>query len=132
MSIDLGKFGGDASAGIASDHMKTAEMLSHASRHSQDLGDLFLDVINKLTSVTEDMQKNLQESKLSCDEVMEERYLYRDKIYMLETDIEPHQNSCDEMKLKLDDYKEKEDNLRKRETELSTSLSRFQGSSWYE
>ncbi|XP_073048937.1 trans-Golgi network-localized SYP41-interacting protein 1-like isoform X2 [Primulina eburnea] len=115
MSIDLGKFGGDASARIASDHMKTAEMLSHASRHSQDLDELFLDVINKLTSVTEDMQKNLQESKLSCDEVMEEIDLCRDKIYMLETDIEALQNSCDEMKLKLDDYKEKEDNLRKRE-----------------
>lgn len=61
------------------------------------------------------MQKNLQKSKLSCNEIMEERDLYRDKIYMLETDIEALQNSCDEMKLKLDDYKEKEDNLRKRE-----------------
>ncbi|KZV17795.1 CAP-Gly domain-containing linker protein 1 [Dorcoceras hygrometricum] len=38
MSIDLGKFGsGGASAGIASDHTKTAEMLLHASRCSQDL-----------------------------------------------------------------------------------------------
>lgn len=126
MSIDLIKFGGDASEGIVSNHMKTAEMLLQASRHSQDLGKLFLDVINKLTSVTEDMQKNLQKSKLSCNEVMEERDLYRDKIYMLETDIEALQNSCDEMKLKLDDYKEKEDNLRKRETEFSTSLSKYQ------
>lgn len=112
--------------------MKTAEMLLQASRHSQDLGKLFLDVINKLTSVTEDMQKNLQKSNLRCNEVMEERDLYGAKIYMLETDIEALQNSCDEMKLKLDDYKEKEDNLRKRETELSTSLSKYQGSSWYE
>lgn len=126
MSMDLGKFSGDASAGISSDHMKTAEMLLQASRRSQDLGKFFLNVINKLMSVTEDMQKNLQESKLSCNEVMEERDIYRDKVYMLETDIGALQTSRDEMKLKLHEYKENEDYLRKREREISTSLTKFQ------
>lgn len=41
MSIDLRRFGGDASEGNVSNHMKTAEMLLQASRHSQDLANFF-------------------------------------------------------------------------------------------
>ncbi|KAI3467641.1 hypothetical protein Pfo_024304 [Paulownia fortunei] len=124
MSMDLGAVGDDAAAALATDNVKTAEKLLLATRQNQDLSKLFQDTINKLTSITEDMQNKMKETQLTCDEVLEERDLYKDKISKLETDLKAQQSLCHEMTIKLDNYKENEDELRKKEAELSTSLTK--------
>ncbi|KAK4429747.1 hypothetical protein Salat_1275300 [Sesamum alatum] len=124
MFMDLGAVGNDAAESLATDHVKMAEKLSLATRQNQDLSKLFQDAIKRLTSIAEDMKSKLRETQQTCDKVLEERDLYKDKTLKLETELEAQQNLCREMTIKLDDYKEQEDKLRKREEELSTSLSK--------
>ncbi|KAL7093851.1 hypothetical protein ACP275_11G064900 [Erythranthe tilingii] len=124
MSMDLETNGDDAAAVLDTDNLKTAEKLLLATRQNQDLVKLFKDAMNKLTNMTEDTRNQMKAIQLTCDEVSEERDLYKDKISMLETDLKEQQNLSHDMTIKLEDYKEKEDELRKREAELSTSLSK--------
>ncbi|KAL0421494.1 UNVERIFIED_CONTAM: hypothetical protein Slati_3172300 [Sesamum latifolium] len=124
MFMDLGAVGDDVAESLATDHVKMAEKLSLATRQNQDLSKHFQDAIKRLTSIAEDMKSKLRETQLTCDKVLEERDLYKDKTSKLETELEAQQNLCREMTIKLDDYKEQEDKLRKREEELSTSLSK--------
>lgn len=122
--MDLGPDGDDAAESLATDHVKMAEKLSLATRQNQDLSKLFQDAIKRLMSITEDMKSQMRETQLTCDKVVEERDLYKDKTLKLETELEAQQNVGREMTIKLDDYKEQVDKLRKREEELSTSLSK--------
>ncbi|KAL0385422.1 UNVERIFIED_CONTAM: hypothetical protein Sradi_2936500 [Sesamum radiatum] len=124
MLMDLGAVGDDVAESLATDHMKIAEKLSLATRQNLDLSKHFQDAIKWLTSIAEDMKSKLRETQLTCDKVLEERDLYKDKTSKLETELEAQQNLYHEMTIKLDDYKEQEDKLRKREEELSTSLSK--------
>ncbi|KAK4381955.1 hypothetical protein Sango_2917500 [Sesamum angolense] len=122
--MDLGAVGDDVAESLATDHVKMAEKLSLATRQNQDLSKHFQDAIKRLTSIAEDVKSKLRETQLTCDQVLEERDLYKDKTLKLETELEAQKNACREMTIKLDDYKEQEDKLRKREEELSTSLSK--------
>lgn len=118
ISIDHGAVEGD---------VKMAEKLLLATRRNQDLSKLFPDAINKFSSIIEDMQKKLKETQLTCDELIEERDIYKDKVSKLEANLEAKQCLCDELTLKIDDYEEKENKWTKREAELSTSLSKIHG-----
>ncbi|KAK6160319.1 hypothetical protein DH2020_003700 [Rehmannia glutinosa] len=124
ISMDLRAVGDDTAEALVTDHVKTAEKLLVATRQNEDLSKQFQDAINKLMSITEDMQNKMKETQLTCDEVLEERDLYKDKISKLEADLKAQQNLCHEMTVKLDDYKDQEDELRKIEAELSISLSK--------
>lgn len=127
VSIYLGKIDGDASAALSTDPVKTTERMLLAARQNQDITQQFLDVINKLIRITEDMQNKLKETELSYGELSKERDLYRDKTCELDTDLKELKNSCHDMKHKLDDYQEREDKLTQRETEISASFSKIQG-----
>ncbi|KAL3835637.1 hypothetical protein ACJIZ3_010373 [Penstemon smallii] len=109
--------------GLGGDHMMTAEKLLRATRHNQELSELIHEEMNKLLSVTGETQKKMKEIELNFEEVSEERDRYIDKCSNLETEMDAQKNLCQEMMLKLDDFQKKEDNLRKREAELSTSSS---------
>lgn len=115
---DLGAV--EDAAALALDYAKTAEKLILATRYNQDLSKLYESAVNKLASITEDTQEKMKESQLTCEEVSRERDLYRDRISNLEADLKVKQNF-------LNNYKEKEDRLKKREEELSTSLSKVHG-----
>lgn len=127
ISMDLRTGGEDAAAEHATNHLKMAEKLLLATRENQDLIELFQDAVNKFTNITEDMQNKMKETQLSYHEVLEERDLYKDKILKLETDLEAQKNLYHDVTVKLDDYKETEGELRKRESELSASLSKVHG-----
>ncbi|KAG6384158.1 hypothetical protein SASPL_156038 [Salvia splendens] len=106
---------------LATDHVKTAQKLILAARRNQDL------------EQTEQAQK-------TSDEILEERDLYKDKILKLETDLKVQQSLHTEMTIKLEDMQSmlretqqdeinemaiKLEDQRKREAELSSSLSKF-------
>ncbi|KAH6797810.1 hypothetical protein C2S52_022364 [Perilla frutescens var. hirtella] len=174
MPMDLEAVNDDEAIALATDHVKKTEKLLIATRRNQDLSILFQDAISKLMNMTENMQNKLKETQLTCDEILEERDQYKDKILKLETDMKEQQNlyhgmtleledmrsklketqvTCDEaleendlykdkiskletdlkaqqdlyheMTVKEEDHRKKEDELRKREAELSTSFSKF-------
>lgn len=127
MPMDLGPVEDDAASELSTDHVKKAEKLLLAVRQNQDLSKVFQDAISKLVSMTEDMHNELKENQLTYDEVLEERDLYKDKILKLETDLIAQQKLYNEMEIKLEEYMEREDEFRKREMDLSISLSKDHG-----
>ncbi|XP_073315775.1 trans-Golgi network-localized SYP41-interacting protein 1-like isoform X2 [Primulina huaijiensis] len=122
----LGKIDGHSSAALSTDPTKTTERMLLAARQNQDITQQFLDVINKLISITEDMHNKLKETELIYGELSKERDLYLDKTCELGNDLKELKNSCHDMKHMLDDYQEKDDKLTKREREISASLSKIQ------
>ncbi|KAL2510310.1 hypothetical protein Fot_33957 [Forsythia ovata] len=85
---------------------------------------------NTIVSLESSIQNKLEETKQTCDRVVEERDLYKDRIVQLETDLEARENLFNELRLKHEDYQAKVDKLKEREAELSslysTSLSKVQ------
>ncbi|XP_057776854.1 LOW QUALITY PROTEIN: trans-Golgi network-localized SYP41-interacting protein 1 [Salvia miltiorrhiza] len=80
---------------------------------------------HEITIELEDMRSKLKEMQVTCDEALEERDLYKEKILKSETDLKAQQDEINEMAIKLEDQRKKENELRKREAELSTSFSKF-------
>ncbi|KAL6569188.1 hypothetical protein OROHE_003469 [Orobanche hederae] len=126
ISMDFGAIGDDIVEELSTDHVKTAENLLLATRKNEDLNKLLQDVLKSLISITEDMQNRMKETQLTYAEVLIERNLYKEKISKLNTDLNAQGNLFDEMTIKLGEYKEKEDEWRKGEAELSTSVSKVQ------
>ncbi|KAL0364262.1 UNVERIFIED_CONTAM: hypothetical protein Sangu_0523800 [Sesamum angustifolium] len=90
--MDLGAVGDDVAESLATDHVKMAGKLSLATRQNQDLSKHFQDAIKRLTSIAEDVKSKLRETQLTCDKVLEERDLYKDKTLKLETELEAQKN----------------------------------------
>ncbi|XP_042057201.1 sporulation-specific protein 15-like isoform X1 [Salvia splendens] len=87
---------------------------------------------HEMTIKLEDMQSKLRETQVTCDEALEERDLYKEKILKSETDMKAQQDEINEMAIKLEDQRKREAELssslskfRDREAELSSSLSKF-------
>ncbi|KAG6429275.1 hypothetical protein SASPL_107320 [Salvia splendens] len=80
---------------------------------------------HEITIELEDMRSKLKEAQVNCDEALEERDLYKEKIWKSEADLKAQQEEINEMAIKLEDQMKKEDELRKREAELSISFSKF-------
>ncbi|KAL1565244.1 sporulation-specific protein 15-like isoform X1 [Salvia divinorum] len=172
--MDLEADNDDEEITLATDHVKTARKLILAARRNQDLSMVFQDAISKLANMTGNMQNKLEvvqktsdeileerdlykdkifkletglkeqqslhhemtielgdmrsklrETQVTCDETLEERDLYKEKILKSETDLKTQQDEINEMAIKLEDQRKIEDELRKREAELSSSLSKF-------
>ncbi|CAI9779378.1 unnamed protein product [Fraxinus pennsylvanica] len=85
---------------------------------------------NTIVSLESSMQNKFEEMKQTCDRVVEERDLYKDRIIQLEADLELRENLFNEMRLKQENCEAEVDKLKKREAELSslyaTSLSKVQ------
>ncbi|XP_042063648.1 myosin-11-like [Salvia splendens] len=86
----------------------------------------------EMTIKLEDMQSMLRETQVTCDEALKERDLYKEKILKSETDMKAQQDEINEMAIKLEDQRKREAELssslskfRDREAELSSSLSKF-------
>lgn len=82
---------------------------------------------HEMTIKLEDLRSNLKEMQLTCDEALEKKDMYKEKIFYLEADLKAQQDLYNEMVIELEDHRKKEDELRKREAELSTSFSEFRG-----
>ncbi|XP_009769668.1 trans-Golgi network-localized SYP41-interacting protein 1 [Nicotiana sylvestris] len=119
----LGNFGEDAVAHHqlaldSSESAKTAEKLLLAARHSQHLAEQFKTVVDVMVGTIKDLQVKLEESNTTCVKVLEEKEIHQERISQLETNLEASNDHCNEMKLKLEDYQAKEDNIREKEAEV--------------
>lgn len=104
-------------------HLEAADKLLFATRKVQTLIKQFESTSNMAAATIEELQNKLKESKKGFEKAMEERDLNQNMISKLETDVEALQNSCSELRLKLEDYQTKEDKLKEREAEVSSFYS---------
>ncbi|CAA3026320.1 Hypothetical predicted protein [Olea europaea subsp. europaea] len=85
---------------------------------------------NTILSLESSMQNKFEEMKRTCDRVVKERDLYKDRIIQLEADLEVQENVFNETRLKQQDCEAEVDKLKRREAELSSlyaaSLSKVQ------
>ncbi|KAJ7945492.1 myosin-10 isoform X1 [Quillaja saponaria] len=75
------------------------------------------------TGTIEDLQNKLKETQAASEKFVEERGLNQNRVSQLESEIQVLQNSCSELRLNLDDYHAKEEKLKGREAELSSSYN---------
>ncbi|XP_059316365.1 trans-Golgi network-localized SYP41-interacting protein 1 [Lycium ferocissimum] len=116
----LGKFGEDADrlALESTESARTAEKLLLAARQSHHLSEQFKPVMDVMVGTIKDLQVKLEESNSTCVKVLEEKEFHQEKISHLETNLEALNDLCSEMRLKLEDYQTKEDNIKEKEAEL--------------
>jgi len=77
------------------------------------------------------LQVKLEESNNTCVKVLEEKEIHQERISQLETDLEASNDLCNEMKLKLEDYQAKEDNIREKEAEVLSLNSKNGGRGYF-
>lgn len=102
----------------SSQSARTAEKLLLAARQSHHLTEQFKPVMDVMVGTIKDLQVKLEESNNTCVKVLEEKETHQERISHLETNLEELNDLCDEMKLKLEDYQAKEDNIKEKEAEL--------------
>lgn len=102
----------------SSQSARTAEKLLLAARQSHHLTEQFKPVMDVMVGTIKDLQVKLEESDNTCVKVLEEKETHQERISHLETNLEELNDLCDEMKLKLEDYQAKEDNIKEKEAEL--------------
>ncbi|KAJ8569670.1 hypothetical protein K7X08_006247 [Anisodus acutangulus] len=113
-SKQLGNFGEDDS----NESLRTAEKLLLAATQSHHLTEQFKPVMDVMVGTMKDLQVKLEESNNTCVNVLEEKEIHEERISHLETNLEALNDLCNEMKLKLEDYQAKEDNIKEKEAEL--------------
>jgi len=101
-------------------HLEAADKLLFATRKVQALIKQFESTSNMAAATIEELQKKLKESREGFEKAVEEKDLNQNMVSKLETDVEALQNSCSELRLKLEDYQTKEDKLKEREAEVSS------------
>ncbi|KAJ8548324.1 hypothetical protein K7X08_030793 [Anisodus acutangulus] len=119
----LGNFGEDSVlhhhlALDSSESARTAEKLLLAARQSHHLTEQFKPVMDVMVGTIKDLQVKLEESNNTCVKVLEEKEIHQERISHLETNLEALNDLFNEMKLKLEDYQAKEDNIKEKEAEL--------------
>jgi predicted RNase H-like nuclease (RuvC/YqgF family) len=101
-------------------HLEAANKLLLATRKAQALIKQFESTSNMAVATIEELQNKLKESRKGFEKAMEERDLNQNMVSKMEADVEVLQNSCSELRLKLEDYQTKEDKLKEREAEVSS------------
>jgi predicted RNase H-like nuclease (RuvC/YqgF family) len=101
-------------------HLEAANKLLLATRKAQALIKQFESTSNMAAATIEELQNKLKESRKGFEKAMEERDLNQNMVSKMEADVEVLQNSCSELRLKLEDYQTKEDKLKEREAEVSS------------
>lgn len=99
----------------SSQSAKTAEKLLLAARQSHHLTEQFITVMDVMVGTVKDLQVKLEESNNNC---VEEKEIHQERVSHLETNLEELNDLCNQMKLKLEDYQAKEDNIKEKEAEL--------------
>ncbi|XP_026405155.1 myosin-11-like isoform X1 [Papaver somniferum] len=118
------KAGGDAveeqRALLGTQGVKVLENVLSATKKFQSQNKQ-LESLNSACEVTiEDLQTELEGTKLNLESVTQERDLHQSRASKLETALEELKSSCNSMNLKLDECLAMEDVLREKEAELSS------------
>lgn len=95
-----------------------AEKLLLAARQNHYLTEQLKPVMDVMVGTVKDLQVKLEESNNTCVKVLEEKDIQQERISHLETNLEELNDRCHEMKLKLEDYQAKENNIKEKEAEL--------------
>ena len=104
----------------SSKYAKTAEQLSIATRKVRTLIQMFENLRNVSATTIKDLQNELDEIRTTSDRAIEDRDINKNRLSKLEGDAEALQNLCNEMKIRLEDYQEIEEELKAREAEVSS------------
>ncbi|XWS63777.1 hypothetical protein CRYUN_Cryun06bG0130900 [Craigia yunnanensis] len=99
-------------------YAQTAEKLLTATRKVQSLVKFFETTSKAVATVIHDMQKELDDTLKVSEKAIEERDVYQSRVFKLESDIEALEDSCREVRLKLEDYQAKEDRWKEKEAEV--------------
>lgn len=100
--------------------VKAAESLLRAARRVRDQFEQFENMKNALLTTIEELQNELNDSKLLAENAIRDRDLNLNKASNLVGDLEALEKSCSEMKLKLEDYQSIANKLREKEEEISS------------
>lgn len=131
---ELETFGGDAVEHElkfdGSKYEPTTKKLLFTARRSREQ---FQSIKKAVVQTIEELQNELEETKMECKKFTEERALNQNQVSKLETELGALQSLCNEISLKLEDYQGREAMWKEREVELSTahatSVMKAQGNS---
>ncbi|KAE8730159.1 Leucine-rich repeat-containing protein [Hibiscus syriacus] len=99
-------------------YVQTAEKLLTATRKVQSLVKFFETTSKEVVSVVHVLQKELEDTRRASEKAIEERGVYQSRVFKLESDVEALEDSCREVRLKVDDYQAKEAIWKEKEAEL--------------
>ncbi|KAK2636658.1 hypothetical protein Ddye_031450 [Dipteronia dyeriana] len=103
---------------LSNKYAETAEKLLFSLRKNQSVAKLFESTSAVAVSKIQDLQQKLLETTTAFEKTIEERDLYQNKEYKLETDVDALQDSCKELRLKMEDYQAKEEKLKEKDAEI--------------
>ncbi|KAL5998325.1 hypothetical protein ACLOJK_009265 [Asimina triloba] len=101
------------------EYVKAAKDLLLSVRRVQGQYRKLEDTRSERLTPIEELQKKLKESEITAENAMQDRDFYLKKVSKLEGDLEALNNCCNELKLELEDYQEKEKKSREKEAQLS-------------
>ncbi|KAK3223539.1 hypothetical protein Dsin_010564 [Dipteronia sinensis] len=99
-------------------YAETAEKLLFSLRKNQTVAKLFESTSAVAASKIQDLQQKLLQTTTAFEKTIEERDLYQNKEYKLETDVDALQDSCKELRLQMEDYQAKEEKLKEKDAEI--------------
>ncbi|KAK6922336.1 hypothetical protein RJ641_012843 [Dillenia turbinata] len=103
----------------SSKYVKAADKLLFSARQVQTLVDHLRSEINVSVITIQELQDELNQSRMTSEKAIKERDQGQELVTRLEKDMEALRSLCSEMRLKLEDHKAKDDKLGEREAELS-------------
>ncbi|KAF5746512.1 hypothetical protein HS088_TW06G00683 [Tripterygium wilfordii] len=101
-------------------HVETAEKLLSVTRRVHTLTRVFESTSNVAAIAIEELQKELEENRVVYEKVIGEKDEIKNRVSELENDVEALQNTCRELKFKVDDYEALNVLLKEKEAELSS------------
>ncbi|KAJ8758842.1 hypothetical protein K2173_002621 [Erythroxylum novogranatense] len=102
-------------------YLNMVEMLSLTTRKVKSLIKMFESTSNVAAATIEDLQNELRNTIEASANAIEERDVYSNKVTELKSNMEALQDSCKELKLKMEeDYKVLEERLKEKDGEIST------------
>ncbi|KAK4842533.1 hypothetical protein QYF36_023243 [Acer negundo] len=104
---------------LSNKYAESAEKLLFSLRKTQTVTKLFESTSAVAGSKIQDLQQKLLETTTAFEKTIEERDLYQNKVSKLETEVDALQDSCKELRLKVEDYQAKEEKLKEKDSEIS-------------
>ena len=101
------EFGGNVYA-------RAAEKLLTATRKVQSLTKFFMTTSKAVATVIHDLKKELEDTIKASEIAIDERDVNQSRVFKLESDVEALEDSCREVRLKVEDYQAKEDRWKKK------------------
>ncbi|KAK6930901.1 hypothetical protein RJ641_002694, partial [Dillenia turbinata] len=120
---DVGDVDRDAAEQLQIDYssrfVKAADKMLSAARQVRTLIEHLRSERNVSVITIQELKYELNQSRMTSEKAIKERDQEQELVTRLEREMEALRSLCNEMRLKLEDYKAKDDKIREREAELS-------------